>query len=350
MIALAISCEPSLLIADEPTTALDVTVQAQILTLLRSLQEEKGMSRLLISHDLGVIAEMADRMVVMYAGEVVERGDMVETLTRPTHPYTEALLRAQPSQNRKGDPLVTIPGMVPNADAMPSGCRFIRAAATSSTVARSNTPCSTKYLRNRRAVCGPRMELEGVASPSLLNEGPRREPESRGERETILQVQNLRKQFALRSTKVFGRKAQLTAVDDASFTLRAGETIGLVGESGAGKSTVGRLILGLVRPTSGSIEFRGQQITRGFGRRRDLRRDVHVCFRIRTASLDPMMTIEQTLSEPLEVHLKLDQAAPRQSARAARTGRPLPRTTQTAIRMPCPVVSGNASQSPEHLR
>ena len=313
MIALAISCEPSLLIADEPTTALDVTVQAQILSLLRSLQEEKGMSLLLISHDLGVIAEMADRMVVMYAGEVVERGDVVETLTQPKHPYTEALLRAQPSQNRKGDPLVAIPGMVPNADAMPSGCRFSPRCRYVVERCALEHPTLDQVLSERAARClrAAELELEGVAAPLLQEEGPQRKPHSAGERETILRVQDLRKQFSLRSTKLFGRKAQLTAVDDVSFTLRSGETIGLVGESGAGKSTVGRLILGLARPTSGSIEFRGQEITRGFGHRRDLRRDVQVVFQNPYASLDPMMTIEQTLSEPLEVHLKLDRAARR---------------------------------------
>src|SRR4029078_7799393 len=124
MIALAIACRPKLLIADEPTTALDVTVQAQILTLLKSLQAEYGMTLLLISHDLSVIAEMADHVVVMYAGEVVERGDVVATLTAPQHPYTEALLSAQPEASRKGDPLVAIPGMVPNPDSMPDGCHF----------------------------------------------------------------------------------------------------------------------------------------------------------------------------------------------------------------------------------
>ena len=314
MIALAISCEPSLLIADEPTTALDVTVQAQILSLLRSLQDEKGMSLLLISHDLGVIAEMADRMVVMYAGEIVERGDVVETLTQPKHPYTEALLRAQPSQNRKGDPLVAIPGMVPNADAMPAGCRFSPRCRHVIDRCSLEHPTLDQVLSEPAARCllAAELELAGVATPVQLDEGPRREEGGEpGERETILRVDALSKKFALRSTKLFGRKAQLTAVDDVSFTLRAGETIGLVGESGAGKSTVGRLILGLVRPTSGSIEFRGQQITRGFGRRRDLRRDVQVVFQNPYASLDPMMTIEQTLSEPLEVHLKLDRPARR---------------------------------------
>jgi oligopeptide/dipeptide ABC transporter ATP-binding protein len=313
MIALAISCEPSLLIADEPTTALDVTVQAQILSLLRSLQEEKGMSLLLISHDLGVIAEMADRMVVMYAGEIVERGDVVETLTKPKHPYTEALLRAQPSQNRKGDPLVAIPGMVPNADAMPSGCRFSPRCRHVIDRCALEHPTLDEVLSEPAARClrAAELDLAGVATPVQLNEEPRREPGKPGERETILRVEGLGKKFSLRSTKVFGRRAQLTAVDDVGFALRAGETIGLVGESGAGKSTVGRLILGLVRPTSGSIEFRGHQITRGFGRRRDLRRDVQVVFQNPYASLDPMMTIEQTLSEPLEVHLKLDRAARR---------------------------------------
>jgi peptide/nickel transport system ATP-binding protein len=313
MIALAISCEPSLLIADEPTTALDVTVQAQILSLLRSLQAENGMSLLLISHDLGVIAEMADHMVVMYAGEILERGDVVTTLTAPKHPYTEALLRAQPSQNRKGDPLVAIPGMVPNADAMPPGCRFSPRCRHVIDRCSHEHPTLDHVLSEPGARClrVAELELAGVGAPLLSDDGPRRVVDKPVDRETILHVRGLTKRFPLRATTVFGRKTQFTAVDDVNFALRAGETIGLVGESGAGKSTVGRLILGLVQPTAGTIEFRGHEITSGFGRRRDLRRDVQVVFQNPYASLDPMMTIEQTLSEPLEVHLDLDRNARR---------------------------------------
>ena len=317
MIALAISCDPSLLIADEPTTALDVTVQAQILSLLKSLQEDNGMSLLLISHDLGVIAEMADDMVVMYAGEIVERGSVVPTLTKPKHPYTEALLRAQPSQNRKGDPLVAIPGMVPNADAMPPGCRFAPRCRHVVDRCKSEHPELDPVLSEPASRCLRTVELAlaGVAVDALASEGTQRQQGDAEAREVVLRVDGLRKRYPLRATSLFGRKSSLVAVNDVSFVLRAGETIGLVGESGAGKSTVGRLILGLVRPTAGSIEFRGQQVSNGYGRRRELRREVQVVFQNPFASLDPMMTIEQTLSEPLEVHLKLDRGACRARVR-----------------------------------
>ena len=179
MIALAISCEPSLLIADEPTTALDVTVQAQILTLLRSLQDEKGMSLLLISHDLGVIAEMADRMVVMYAGEVVERGDVVETLTKPRTPTPRHSYGRSRRRTARATRWLPFPAWSPT----PTPCHRVvgsaPAAATSSIVVHSNTHARPSTVRSaRRAVCGPRNSSWRVSLPSLLNEGPRREPEA----------------------------------------------------------------------------------------------------------------------------------------------------------------------------
>jgi peptide/nickel transport system ATP-binding protein len=314
MIALAIACRPKLLIADEPTTALDVTVQAQILTLLKSLQDEYGMTLLLISHDLSVIAEMADDVVVMYAGEVVERGDVVATLTAPQHPYTEALLAAQPEASRKGDPLVAIPGMVPNPDSMPVGCHFSPRCSHATDLCATVHPQLDKVFRGSpeaasRCLYHAELELRGVTihhPDAAISVRPER---SHGDK-SVLEVRALSKKFSLRASKLFERKSTLVAVDDVSFEVREGETVGLVGESGAGKSTVGRLVLGLTTPTSGKVFFLGADVAKTRWRQRKaVRRDIQVVFQNPYASLDPMMTVGQTLSEPLEVHLHLNKSA-----------------------------------------
>jgi peptide/nickel transport system ATP-binding protein len=307
MIATAISCQPKLLIADEPTTALDVTVQAQILALLRSLQDELDMSLLIISHDLSVIAEMADDVAVFYAGQVVERGDVVTTLTAPQHPYTEALLAAQPETTTKGQVLVSIPGVVPNPDAMPSGCRFHPRCRYATDLCAATEPA---LIGGVRCVRHGELILAGVgAAPIAAAPGTAPHEPARGD--VLVDVRDLRKEFGLRTGR-WGRKTNFAAVDEVSFTVEQGETLGLVGESGAGKSTVGRLILGLTPPTAGVVRFDGADV--GAARRaerRAIRRDVQAVFQNPYASLDPMMTIGDTLSEPLDVHAKLSRAEKR---------------------------------------
>jgi peptide/nickel transport system ATP-binding protein len=315
MIAMAISCRPRLLIADEPTTALDVTVQAQILGLLRSLQEEHGMAMLLISHDLSVVAEMADDMVVMYAGQVVEQGPVVDTFEGPTHPYTEALLGAQPAASARGQALVAIPGTVPTAVDLPSGCRFHPRCPHAVDACRSDAPTlqdGTRCLRRGE------LTLEGVVespiverahtAPSVSDHSD--DSDDSDEKTVLVEVQGLRKEYPLRTGAVPlpWRRASLTAVDDVSFVIHEGETLGLVGESGAGKSTVGRLVLGLVEPTGGTVTIDGVDLRRVKGQqRRDLRRDVQVVFQNPHSSLDPMMTVGATLAEPLEIHTDMNR-------------------------------------------
>ena len=306
MIAMAISCQPKLLIADEPTTALDVTVQAQILSLLRSLQREHGMTLLLISHDLAVIAEMADRVAVLYAGQVAERGEVVSTLTAPQHPYTEALLRAKPEAS-PGEPLVAIPGIVPSPDDMPAGCHFEPRCRHATERCAVEAPALLELGSGSAARCllHGELDLRGIA-PAPAGTPVTIRPAKATIGEEVLRVTGLRREFSLRSPKLFGGKAVLVAVDDVTFEIHQGETLGLVGESGAGKSTVGRLVLGLTEPSSGSVEFLGANVAKARGReRRRLRREIQVVFQNPYASLDPTMTIGQSLAEPLEVHLSL---------------------------------------------
>ena len=305
MIAIAISLGPKLLIADEPTTALDVTVQAQILGLLRSLQAETGMSLLIISHDLSVIAETADQVAVMYGGQIVERGDVVEVLTAPTHPYTEALLAAQPESTVKGMPLATIEGIVPNADAMPIGCRFNPRCAYALDICRE-TPPPLVDVEGRpdtsvRCVRHTELTLRGV-STAQIDAAIQATAAGSVDQAVLLRAEGLSRIYDLRSGRL-GRKTSFHAVDDVSFVLHEGETLGVVGESGAGKSTVGRMVLGLTPTSSGVVRFDGHDIASQRGdAKRATRRDIQVVFQNPYASLDSTMTIGESVAEPLEVH------------------------------------------------
>jgi peptide/nickel transport system ATP-binding protein len=330
VIALAISCQPRLLIADEPTTALDATVQAQVLTLLQSLQDEHGMALLLISHDLSVVAEMADDVVVLYGGQVAEQGEVTTVFDHPRHPYTEALLGAQPGSVARGEPLVTIPGSVPAPGTLPDGCRFHPRCRHAADACRTGQPPLVD-LRSPDAVGGlpagarttrclrhDDLSLQGL--PGAIPPG--REPEARPEPESaptpdapaapgdddperpvLVDAQGLGKDYVLRAGRWPWSRSSAPAVDDVTFQIRAGETLGLVGESGAGKSTVGRLVLGIEEPTRGRVLIDGTELRQARGpRRRELRRDVQVVFQDPHSSLDPMMTIGAILAEPLEVH------------------------------------------------
>jgi peptide/nickel transport system ATP-binding protein len=314
MIAMAISCQPRLLIADEPTTALDVTVQAQILTLLRELQHEMDMALLLISHDLSVIAEMADDVAVLYAGHVVERGEVTATFAAPSHPYTEALLGARPTASTRGEPLVTIPGVVPSPFAMPSGCHFHPRCSYAHPECREHRPAfeitASRSGKGTRCLRHAELDLSGVRATAPVSAPPERPPndDTHADRPVLLEAQDLRKQYRLRGGRFGLGGSWLVAVDDVSFALRQGETLGLVGESGAGKSTVGRLVLGLADPTGGSVSFDGTDIGSVRGRqRRAMRRHIQVVFQNPYASLDPTKTIGESVAEPLQVHAKLSK-------------------------------------------
>jgi glutathione transport system ATP-binding protein len=272
MIAMALSCKPRLLIADEPTTALDVTIQAQILALIRLLQDELRMSVIFITHDMGVVAEVADRVMVMYRGEMVEQGSADQIFHAPRHPYTRALLAA-----------------VPRLGAMQG----------SDVPARFPLP-----LESANAPAAAIISVSGVATATGSNRGaPQPSGAARESAEPLLKVRGLKTRFPLRSG-LFGRvRRRVHAVEQVSFDLRAGETLALVGESGCGKSTTGRSLLRLVEIDGGSIEFNGQDIARlPSDQVRSMRREIQMVFQDPYASLDPRLTVGFSVAEPLYVH------------------------------------------------
>ncbi len=299
MIAMGLACNPKLLIADEPTTALDVTIQAQILELMRDISQRLGIALVIITHNLGVVARYADRVNVMYAGRQVEEGPAAPVFAVPRHPYTLGLLRSVPRLDRPREgQLATIAGLPPNLMALPPGCRF--SPRCPFTIGRcAEQPPLVSHGPSQRSACWRGDELPGLAwpdEPAL----PEAEPLSQGTPHgaPLLEVNGLTKHFAIGA----GRPP-VRAVEDVSFTVAAGETLGLVGESGCGKSTVGRLLLALETPTAGEVRIGGNSLgAMGRGALRTLRRTVQVIFQDPYSSLNPRMTVGQIIAEPLLVH------------------------------------------------
>ncbi|HLO51768.1 MAG TPA: ABC transporter ATP-binding protein [Kamptonema sp.] len=272
MIAMAISCNPTLLIADEPTTALDVTVQATILALLRELRDQRGMAMMFITHDLGVIAEIADSVAVMYRGKIVECGHIEQIYTNPQHPYTKGLLACRPNPERLMLRLPTI-----------SDFMEVTTSASGELVIK-------EISRNVEA------PLSGGEKPEIDGTNP------------LLSVKNLRVGFPVQG--IFGEiKRLFMAVNDVSFDVNSGETLGLVGESGCGKSTLARALLQLIVPTSGQVFFEGKEISAQFQngssqvkKTQWMRRDMQIIFQDPFSSLNPRMTIGDAVMEPLQIH------------------------------------------------
>lgn len=279
MIAMAISCNPDVLIADEPTTALDVTVQAEILDLLRGLRDKLGMSMIFITHDLGVIAEIADTVAVMYQGKIVESNDVWQIFSNPKHPYTKGLLACRPRLEGYQRKLPTVSDFM-EVVTTPTGELEIREKPTDLREAISDTvdDSRTQYARLSQRI----VELQS--------------------QDTILSVKNLQVGFPVRGM-FGGTKRYIMAVDDVSFEVYPGETLGLVGESGCGKSTLARTILRLIEPMRGEIRFNDEDITHAKGQRlRHLRRQMQIVFQNPFSSLDPRMKIGEAVMEPLVIH------------------------------------------------
>ena len=272
MIAMALSCNPEVLIADEPTTALDVTVQNTILQLLLRIKEERNMSLIFISHDLGVIGEIADRVIVMYKGEIVESASVEEIFNDPKHPYTRGLLACRPSPERR---LYKLPVVED----------FLHRDTAGNILA--GGPALSKVLEGLKI-----NEADLANRKSMIYS-----------QEPILKVENLKTWFPVSHGFFSPVKEYKKAVDDVSFQVYPGETLGLVGESGCGKTTLGRSILRLVEPSGGNVFYKGTNLTKlSSAEMRAFRRDVQIIFQDPYSSLNPRLTIGQSIMEPMQVH------------------------------------------------
>jgi len=312
MIAMALVCEPKLLIADEPTTALDVTIQAQILDLIDDLRERLKMAVMLITHDMGVIAGRTDRVVVMYAGKVAEEADTVELFNRMHHPYSEALLASVPKLDQNPSlRLLSIPGLPPDLSQTITNCRFSPRCQYATEQCREQDPPLEDVPHSsgsvhRFACFHP---VSHVIEAAVLNpeSGPSPAQIARAQRladePEIVVVDRLLKEFPILSGGVLRRQTgTVKAVSNISFTIRRGETFGLVGESGCGKTTAGRLMVALETPTSGAVHFEGENIhALGAASLRRRRRDLQLMFQDPYASLDPRMRVGAIVREPLKV-------------------------------------------------
>ena len=293
MIAIALAGEPDLLIADEPTTALDVTVQAQILDLLAQLQRERGMAMLLITHDLGVVAKMAHRIGVMYAGELVEVASREEFFSRPQHPYTQALFAALPEVSRRGMALTTIPGQVPSLAAMPAGCRFADRCMHVMPVCREISPDWRGVAASHTLRCHWSGSAAAVADTPRLGLG-----DLMPEMPPFLDVVDLKVHFPIRRGVLQRTVGHVLAVDGVSLAISAGRTLALVGESGCGKTTVGKALLQLVKPTAGSVRLGGSELVGMQGKRlRAARRHMQMVFQDPFASLNPRLRVGEIIAE-----------------------------------------------------
>lgn len=272
MIAMAMSCEPSILIADEPTTALDVTVQKTILKLMQKLQKEQNMGIMFITHDLGVIAELADKVVVMYKGKIVEQGNVWDIFTNPKHPYTKGLLACRPPLDKRYKFLPTV------SDFM-------------------QTDSEGKIIDNNVSVSDFTKDLVVSTKQRKLKH------DEIYSQDPILKINDLKTYFPVRNGFFGGITSYVKAVDTISFDVYKGETLGLVGESGCGKTTCGRTILRLEEPTSGKIVYKGKDVsTMNSEELRLFRKEVQIIFQDPYSSLNPRMTIGNAIMEPMQVH------------------------------------------------
>lgn len=336
MIAMALSCSPKLLLADEPTTALDVTTQAQIIELLHQLQQQEDMAMIFVTHDLGVIADVADDVVVMYAGQIVEHAAAAELFRRPRHPYTEALLDSIPQLAQPGQPLHAIPGMVPRPEQFPTGCRFHprcayaeprcserpvplqavdSSAGSPSEGAAGASGGSRLTVAAVRCVRQAELTLAGARleslEPLLVGQPPADTPTLPPERapgRVVLETQGLAKDFPIRTGVLRRTTGVVHAVDGVDLQVTAGSTLGLVGESGSGKSTLARLVLRLIEPSAGKVLVEGVDTTAlGGAALRRHRACMQMVFQDPYSSLDPRQSIADIVGEPLAIHQRLSR-------------------------------------------
>ena len=319
-IAMALMMDPPLLFADEPTTALDVTMEAQIIHLLRELKVELDATIVLVSHNLGLIAELCDEVAVMYAGEIVEKGSVQQIFYDPVHPYTQALLECDPARVLKQTRLLPIiPGDMPDLHDIAKGCEFAPRCSQSLDLCHLKSPGEYHLKDGQTVRCHLYSDGEmsrGIplaeAQPSRSTIGEEALQSNRSHHTvgaTLLDVSDLRVRFrtmgGLSALMKAVKDPHVDAVLDASISVRAGETVGLVGESGSGKTTMGRTIQGLIQPHSGSIRFDGLELS-GLSEAalKPIRRDISLMFQDPVGSLSPRRTIKSLVTEPFEFHGK----------------------------------------------
>lgn len=319
MIAIAIANDPDLIIADEPTTALDVTIQAQIMELLRKAQEITGAAIVLITHDLGVVAGYADKVAVMYAGKLIETGSIDDIFYRPRMPYTIGLLRSVPNVVTAGkERLVPLEGRPPQLNALPKGCPFAQRCPIAVEACLEIEP-DLQEVHGEVAAAESVVDSEGHFAACIradeIESGalkahevfPRPEPVEivdRSGREKVLEVTDLVKHFPLTKGAVFRRRVgTVRAVDGISFELQTGQTLGLVGESGCGKSTAVTQVMEMKKPQSGTITINGIDVESASPQqRREMRKDVQIVFQNPSAALDPRLPVLDIVGEPLTAH------------------------------------------------
>ena len=312
VIAIAIANDPDLLICDEPTTALDVTVQAQILDVLRTARDVTGAGVLIITHDLGVVAQFADRALVMYAGRAVETAPVDELYRDRRMPYTAGLLGSAPSLDAaQGTRLVPIPGAPPSMVSLPPGCPFAPRCPLAVDDCRAEEPPLVEVGTDHRVACIRSDEVTGRSAADIYGvPSPPAQTAPTSGSEIVVRVENLVKTYTLTKGAVLRRRiGEVRAVDRVSFELRQGRTLGIVGESGSGKSTTLHQILELTAPQDGTIEVLGADVADLDRRsRRALRGDLQVVFQDPVASLDPRLPVFDVLAEPLRAN-GFDKAA-----------------------------------------
>ena len=309
MIAIGLSCNPKLLIADEPTTALDVTIQAQILQLMKELSRDLGIALVVITHNLGIVARYANRVNVMYAARLAEQGSAADVFAQPIHPYTAGLLRSVPRLDQpRGRKLETIDGLPPNLLEPPPGCRFAPRCRAQREACVRAMPELENILPHRYSACIRAREMAQVGPTGMGLQSATLEPPASkllDRAKPLLAVRGLKTYFEVATgfKALAAGHAVVRAVDDVSFDVFRGETVGLVGESGCGKTTVGRTLLRLENATAGSIAFDGKDVTAISGDTlKSYRRRIQVIFQDPYSSLNPRMTIGQIIAEPMLVY------------------------------------------------
>ena len=298
MIAIALAAEPDLLVADEPTTALDVTIQAQVLDLLRKLQKDTGMAVLMITHDLAVVSEMVDHVAVMYAGQIVEMASRDEFFSNPKHPYSKKLFEAVPSKEKREESLAIIPGTVPLLSETFNNCRFDSRCQLVWDVCKQQPPQWHDLGNDHGVRCFLYDENQQRPEQSEISNDVKKIKRDTASSETLLKVDNLQVHFPIHKGLLKRTAGYVYAVDDISIDVKKGQTLALVGESGCGKTTLGKGILQLIKPTGGQVNFLGTELT-GMSERdlRSRRKDFQIIFQDPFSSMNPRMMVGDIIEE-----------------------------------------------------